>query len=53
MTTIAAKVMAAVLFGHSVTVQKNSAAPITTNVPPAFDKGNYLCGCHEAQLDRG
>jgi hypothetical protein len=36
MTPIAANMMALAPFGHSVTIQKSSAAPITTKARPAL-----------------
>jgi len=38
MTAIAAKVIASAPFGHSVTIQKSSAAPIATKARPALTR---------------
>src|SRR6516164_5235029 len=41
MTTMAVNVMARAPFGHAVTIQKISIAPITTNVRPALTKAGH------------
>ena len=49
---IAAKVMASAPSGHAVTIQKSSAAPITTNARPALTRGRQPIGYAETATDR-
>ena len=44
MTPIAAKAMAEAPFGHAVTIQKSSTAPIVTNARPALTREGSQSG---------